>query len=1117
MKIKNSHGLSFDFLKNGSLRCIEAGPVRISLRAATPFSNSGANLFIRKRAQQIAYKALLGPESNSRFKAGKNSYVATGSWEGLVYTCTLQLSNKKPGWQWSVDIQNPGSGTVELDLIWLQDVGLKPANDEAVNEYYVSQYLERRILEHKEYGSVVCCRQNMKEKYGNPWLMMSCNNRAGSASVDGMQFYGKTYRETGIPEGLISESMGGEYSGESSVIALQETPFSLTSGEKHRSVFMATYLHDHPLATSVDDLNRLSELWKEFTDEGKPASAGRLSAPEKNLFNTSGFLKVDDLNGRELNRFFGKERRHSEEDRGNLLSFFSGENNHVVLRRKESEVDRPHGHIMQAEAGFLPDESIVSTTAFACGVFNSHISQGNTNFNVLLSVCASQFNLSPETGQRIIVIIEGRPWLLGVPSAFEMGLNHCRWIYKHGNYCFQVRSWTSKRSPRVNMDFKVLSGGSIRILISHHFDDSIGWNITEGSSAGEYVAKPKAKSRLAHSFPQAQFRIVVTGSGYRASGDEVLFADNKSRRSSLFILDVRDTSDFCMSFIGEVCSAVSAEKISDADNQWISDCGDARDEWQALSSNLSIEGDQEETAAISEILPWYGMNALTHYLTPYGLEQFSGAAWGTRDIAQGPLELLLCMGRFEEAKQVLRIIFSNQEKGGGWAQWWMFDSYTDVRAEGSHGDIFYWCLIALGNYIRITGDLKFLGEVLPYYHAKGTPRIKAEPLSEHVDRLIKMVVDSFIPGTALVPFGGGDWNDSLQPVSRDLAKRLISSWTVEMNYQAFTQYSVVYEMTGSIRKTGELKEISERIKADFNKYLIKDEVVAGYGLVNGDNSISLLLHPCDTETGVKYSILPMERGIISGIFTPEQAHHHQDLIELYLKGPDGVRLMDRPVRYKGGVQTLFQRAESSTFFGREIGLMYLHEHIRYAESQAITGRADLFLKALRQAIPVRYRDIVACGDIRQSNCYYSSSDAVFRNRYEADELYGEIISGNIVLKGGWRIYSSGPGIFIAIIVSRLLGLRSEARSVIFDPVMPDSMDGFSASLKFMGHDITLKYFVKEGNFAPKAIFINGTPVKIEREACNVPGKHYRQGGAVIPCDLFLALLNKNKNIIEIHL
>ena len=128
---------------------------------------------------------------------------------------------------------------------------------------------------------------------------------------------------------------------------------------------------------------------------------------------------------------------------------------------------------------------------------------------------------------------------------------------------------------------------------------------------------------------------------------------------------------------------------------------------------------------------------------------------------------------------------------------------TATRISGltaAHGDIVYWCLIALSNYVKVTGDLKILDEVLPYYHEKGPAQAEHTPLSEHVDRLIKMIVDSFIPGTALVPFDGGDWNDSLQPVSKDLAQRMISSWTVEMNYQAFAQYQLVYEQTGNTER-----------------------------------------------------------------------------------------------------------------------------------------------------------------------------------------------------------------------------------------------------------------------------------------------------------------------------
>jgi cellobiose phosphorylase len=1114
MDIKNSSGLSFGFLENGTIRSIEVDPIRISLKAATPFSRSGSNLYLRKRTKPYQFKALLGPESNSRFIIEGNSFIAEGSWAGLDYACVLQLSKTSLSWQWHIDITNVSGGPVELDLFYVQDVGLKQMTEGLINEYYVSQYLERRILEDKNYGSVICCRQNMRESMGNPWLMLACKNTAIAASVDGMQFYGKTYRGNGIPEGLLADRLGGEYSGESSVLVLQEKPFNLSAGDHHESVFAVTYLHDHPQETTDDDLNRVPGLMLEFGDKVPSGDSHKLITPDKNLFNTCGFLPVDDLNDENLDRFFGAERRHCEKEKNQILSFFCGPNNHVVLRAKEILVDRPHGHIMQAKGGYSPDENIVSTTSFAYGVFNSHLTQGNTNFNILLSVCSSQFNLATETGQRIFVEIDGQKFLLGVPSAFEMGLNHCRWIYKYNDYCFQVRTWTSKTTPQVNMDFKVFSGNKVNLLITHHFDHLNVWNIIPGNITGEYLAKPKVDSMIAGKFPQAQFRILVNSgdSDYKACGDEALYEDNKSHGNPLFVLYVRETSDFCMSFIGEVCSTFEAVKIKNGDKQWLSDCLDAQSAWQNLSLNLSLKGDQEDTRAIQEILPWYGMNALIHFLTPYGLEQFSGAAWGTRDIAQGPFDLLLCMEKYEEAKQVLRILFSNQNPDGGWPQWWMFDSYSTIRADSSHGDIFYWCIIALCNYLKVTGDLKILDGILPYYHEKGTIHAEKATLDEHIDRLINRIVGSFIPGTSLVPFDGGDWNDSLQPVSKDLAQRMISSWTVEMNYQAFTQYKLVYEQTGNTKKAKELREIYERIKADFNKYLIRDGVVAGYGLVEEDHSISLLLHPGDDKTNIQYSILPMDRGIISEIFTKEQAHHHQDLIERHLKGPDGARLMNRPLKYKGGIPTLFQRAESSTFFGREIGLMYVHEHIRYAESLARTGRADALLKALRQANPVGYRDIVRCGDIRQSNCYYSSSDVAFKNRYEADERYDEIKTGRITLRGGWRVYSSGPGIYISLIVSRLLGLRSEFGKIIIDPVIPQSLNGLSASLDFMGHPVAFNYEIKENCFGARAISINGNSVKFTYE-----DNKYRQGGAVIPTDQFIAMLNKKENFIEIQM
>ena len=179
---------------------------------------------------------------------------------------------------------------------------------------------------------------------------------------------------------------------------------------------------------------------------------------------------------------------------------------------------------------------------------------------------------------------------------------------------------------------------------------------------------------------------------------------------------------------------------------------------------------------------------------------------------------------------------------------------------------------------------------------------------------------------------------------------------------------------------------------------------------------------------------------------------------------------------------------------------------------AKTGKADAFVKALRQAIPVGYREVVPCGDIRQSNCYYSSSDIVFKTRYEADERYPEVKAGKFTLRGGWRVYSSGPGIYISLIVTRLLGLRIEYGNLVIDPVIPGSMDGLSAAIDLKGRPMTIRYKVVDNNFSPKTIKVNGEAVQFSLQA-----GLYRTGGAVIPLEPFLARLDREANDVEVWL
>src|SRR5262249_11796157 len=160
-------------------------------------------------------------------------------------------------------------------------------------------------------------------------------------------------------------------------------------------------------------------------------------------------------------------------------------------------------------------------------------------------------------------------------------------------------------------------------------------------------------------------------------------------------------------------------------------------------------------------------------------------------------------------------------------------------------------------------------------------------------------------------------------------------------------------------------------------------------------------------TGVHYSALAMVHAILEDLLTPPQARAHLQLIDRHLIAADGLRLFDRPMSYHGGPQQLFQRAESASYFGREIGLMYMHAHLRFAQALAHLGEADRLFKALCQANPIAIRSLVPSASLRQANCYYSSSDAAFSDRYQASGEYRRVADGSIALEGGWRVYSSG--------------------------------------------------------------------------------------------------------------
>ena len=101
-----------------------------------------------------------------------------------------------------------------------------------------------------------------------------------------------------------------------------------------------------------------------------------------------------------------------------------------------------------------------------------------------------------------------------------------------------------------------------------------------------------------------------------------------------------------MSFVGEVAGPAEAPAASRTPTHDGAPTAKRRRRRGGSSVASCPCADRERSRPSTRSFPWFGMNALIHYLTPYGLEQFSGAAWGTRDVCQGPIDLLLCQEKY---------------------------------------------------------------------------------------------------------------------------------------------------------------------------------------------------------------------------------------------------------------------------------------------------------------------------------------------------------------------------------------------------------------------------------------------------------------------------------------
>ena len=1131
--LKNKHGLRFDLLENGSIFMSSHDGIMIHQYRGNPAEGSVGNIYLRCfKDGKISYAPLTGPNSTSTFRVTGKRAVWQGRFGDLEYACCLQLAEKDFMWFWTVYLRNHGQAKIDADLVCAQDLGLAVRLLVSRNEAYISHYIDHHALNHKKYGFLLCSRQGYKQLERNPWLMHGCLSGSRGYLADGFQFYGLDYKETNIPGALLKPELPNsvlQY--EFALPTLLSRKMKLAAASETAVTFFAVYDPDHSPASGRQDLplaeKAAAVAAREVPDNFQWNTRGG-SAVLPALFNRVSMFQSRNLTASEIASYFPGAKRNIEKKDSQLLSFYYGDHAHVALRAKELLQERPQGMIYRSGHDTKMTDDILTTTVYGYGVFNSQLAIGSSEFNKLISVSRNHLNVVKSCGQRIFVETDNGYVLLGLASAVEMGLNYTRWIYAGRGETIVVTNMMDSNNPASFVDIQVKTGKARRFLITsnivmgrHEWENQA--QLTIDAKAKTARLWPVRGSIMWEKYPQTNYYIVSPHSDTidHLGADELLYPDRKRRGHPFVTISTHPARHFTLAVTGSVLDSKRAAALARRYRKSVSSVEKLKRgfaEHLARVSNhasLRLPSNPALTDSLNDIMYWYMHTAAVGYLSPRGLEQNTSAQWGVRDVLQGACEWLKATRQYAAERNVLQLMFKNQVwELGLWPQCLRFDRYRMPGDEDTHNDTTIWPMKTVCDYIIASGDIGILYEKVPYWSDR-TLRYtsKTETILSHVRRELDCMKAEFFPGTALIRFGHGDWEDTMQPANQELREQMVSSWTVELMYQTLRSLEIVCEKAGETKLLNEVRELLPRIRQDFKRYLVKDGVVAGLVLFHSLKKIEYLLHPRDRRYGIHYRLLPMTRGMTSGMLTPEEAARHYGIIKKHLCFPDGVRLTEKPIRYTGGTQHYFKRAETSALFGREVGMMYTHAHLRFVEAMAFIGKAGDALHGLRLANPVGVTGLAPLSNVRQSNVYYTSSDADFADRYLAQDHFSWIKAGKVGYKGGWRFHSSGPGVFTNILISSILGLRTQFDDIIIDPVLPRSLDGLVFDYDYKKRKVRYHYHVKTREYSPRSVSINGVPVKTMKRLDHP----YREGGIFMPKRDFVRLLNRRQNTIDIYM